>query len=1193
MNESPRLSPSPASDDWLVGGGETGALIRTMDWSKTPLGPRERWPQSLRTTVNLCLNSNFPIAIVWGPHRTQLYNDGYWPICGAKHPQSMGQDFWECWPTSRPAIGTAFDQASAGEAAFVVNQRIFLDRFGYLEETFFTFSFSPIRDERGEVGGLFHPVTELTQQTLAERRLEVLRAVGDATAHAESTDETIAQAVAALGGHEVDLPFALVYLPDAERKRARLAGSIGLEPGTPAAPASIDIDSGDERSWPLARVLASGRVKVDERLSQRFGPLTCGPYPETLRSAILVPITLSGMEDPVAVLIAGISTRRALDDAYRDFYRMLSDAIGAALSSARTIELERERAEALAEIDRAKTVFFSNVSHEFRTPLTLMLGPLEEVLYDTSRVLADYDRERLDAAHRNGLRLIKLVNSLLDFARIEAGRAQATYLPTDLATYTAELASMFRSAVERAGLELVVDCPPQPEPVYVAPDMWEKIVLNLASNAFKFTFSGRIAVRLHGENGAAVLTVSDTGIGVPAEHLPRLFERFHRVPNARSRTYEGSGIGLALVNELVKLHGGTIRVDSTPGEGTTFTVTVPCGTAHLPAERIGVQPTLASTAIDARAFVEEALHWLPEPSPAAIVPLTDVPESSPRGEAESGARVLLADDNADMRRYVQALLTPRWRVEAVADGAQALEAIRRELPDLVLTDVMMPGLDGFGLLAALRADERTRSLPVIMLSARAGEEARVEGLEAGADDYLVKPFGARELRARVQTHLEIARLRKQAVELAQHDILTGLPNRGLSYELAERLLAAARRSGCQVAVLFIDMDRFKPINDTYGHEIGDEVLKEIAQRLKSGVRAEDAVGRIGGDEFLVVLSHIQDAADAARAARHLTDSLGRPYLVDGLELRSTPSIGIALFPDDGADIDTLVTNADMAMYHAKESESGRGGFQFYLPQLNGRAALAQHIEGRLRDGLKHGEFALHYQPIVDASSGALVGAEALARWPATGIGPDDFIPVAEASGMIDELGAWLFRKAFEQARQWLDLGLPGLTLSINVSPHQLRRERMPQAIAQALRECAVDPHSIQIELSETALLKNTDEVIATMRAMKRMGLQIVLDNFGKGHSSLSHLGRLPLDGIKIDHAFARTLVTEPASMAVVDAIVAIGGALGLPVVAEGIESAEVLAHLRERHCPRVQGYYLCPPVAADAFEDWCRHRMAA
>jgi PAS domain S-box-containing protein len=427
--------------------------------------------------------------------------------------------------------------------------------------------------------------------------------------------------------------------------------------------------------------------------------------------------------------------------------------------------------ERLTEVDRLKTQFFANVSHEFRTPLTLMLGPLEDALANAHGRLPLGVAKDLAVSHRNALRLLKLVNTMLDFSRIEAGRIQASYQPTDLAALTAELASQFRSVCDKAGLRLIVECPPLPTSaqVYVDRDMWEKIVLNLMSNALKFTLAGHIDVRVDAADGHARLTVRDTGVGIPFDELPHMFERFHRVEDSRGRTYEGTGIGLALVQELVTLHGGTVRVDSVLGEGSTFTVTIPFGTDHLDPQRVGQAPEMASTAIAASAFVEEAWRWLPdesrEPSEEpTVAPVLASADPDPRGGHPAGqsARILWADDNADMRAYVSRLLSGRFDVQAVADGHAALEAARAHLPDLVLSDVMMPRLDGFGLLRALRADPRLRDVPIILLSARAGEESRLDGLEAGADDYLIKPFSARELVARVETHVKMSRLRREA-----------------------------------------------------------------------------------------------------------------------------------------------------------------------------------------------------------------------------------------------------------------------------------------------------------------------------------------------------------------------------------------------------------------------------------------------
>ncbi|HZT99357.1 MAG TPA: ATP-binding protein [Ktedonobacteraceae bacterium] len=765
-------------DNTLAGGGEMGRLMRKHDWAATPLGPIEQWPQSLRTAVSICLASRFPIIIFWGNELRQFYNDAYRPMLGiTKHPYALGQRAEECWPEIWDEIGPMLHTVlTMGEATWSENLLLLLDRNGYVEECYFTFSYSPIRDETGEVGGVFCAVTETTKEVLGERRLRTLRVLAADTAEADSPEEVCRIAADILADDPADLPFTLLYLFAAEGNCAHLAATTGIASGTLATPMTLALDD-PKAAWPLAQVTETGLVAQIDELAARFGDIS-GPLHDaerlTPQTALILPIARAGQDRPYGFLIAGISPRRLLDEDYRGFLQLLAGQIATACASARAYQEAQERAEALAELDRAKTAFFSNISHEFRTPLTLLLGPLDTVLSDPKHSLDPTYRERLEMVRRNGLRQLKLVNMLLDFSRIEAGRAEAIYEPTDLASLTADLTSTFRSVVESAGLRLIVDCPPLPELFYVDRDMWEKIVLNLLSNAFKFTFAGEIRVQLHLVDEHVELTVADTGVGIAETEQPHLFERFYRVRGVRARTGEGSGIGLSLVQELVRLHGGTIAVSSKIGQGTTFTVRLPGGRAHLPAERIETTRTLTSAAVGSAPYVEEALRWLPETVrvPTAMGVEEHLLQDLPRAKALarnglSSARLLIVDDNADMCDYLTHLLSPFYILQTVADGATALSLARSWSPDLILADVMMPGLDGFALLTALRADARTSAVPVILLSARAGEEATIEGLRAGANDYLVKPFSARELLARVEAQLEIARLHQQLVDYAR------------------------------------------------------------------------------------------------------------------------------------------------------------------------------------------------------------------------------------------------------------------------------------------------------------------------------------------------------------------------------------------------------------------------------------------
>jgi PAS domain S-box-containing protein len=756
---------------FLAEGGEMGERIRAFDWSKTALGPTESWSPALRTVVRLMLANRLPMLLWWGPHYISIYNDPYRPVLGNKHPWGLGLPVRECWQevwhVLKPLIDTPFH---GGPATWDEDILLFLNRYGFNEETHWLIAYSPVPDESvpSGIGGVLATVHETTEKVLSERRMTALHDLGSRPAEAKTAEAACIIAAKMLEAHGEDIPFALLYLTDADGRHARLAATAGVVAGQEIGQQFVDLDV-EGGAWPLTEAKRTMQRQVVAQLGARFSSVPPGPWPDPPTTAVVVPIGSGKPHEPAGFLVAGVSSRLQLDDAYLGFLGLVTTQIATAVANARAYEEEKRRAESLAELDRAKTAFFSNVSHEFRTPLTLMLGPVEDALAETDGALRPSQRERLEMVQRNGLRLQKLVNTLLDFSRIEAGRVQASYEPTDLATFTAELASNFRSACDKAGLVLHVDCPPLPQPVYVDREMWEKIVLNLLSNAFKFTLKGRIEVSLRRVNGHADLTVRDTGMGIPVEEMPKLFERFHRVEGSRGRTQEGSGIGLALVRELAKLHGGDVWAESEFGKGSMFTVSLPLGRAHLPADRISAARTLASTALGAAPYIEEALRWLPGSSEAhrgrSVLP--DGPTGDIRAPTdERGKRfwILLADDNADMRDYVRRLLAPQYDVTTVADGQAALVAADKAVPDLILSDVMMPGLDGFGLLRQLRADPRTREVPVILLSARAGEESRVEGMEAGADDYLIKPFSARELLARVQARLELAKLRRESQE---------------------------------------------------------------------------------------------------------------------------------------------------------------------------------------------------------------------------------------------------------------------------------------------------------------------------------------------------------------------------------------------------------------------------------------------
>ena len=849
-----------------------GERIRATDWSATPLGPMTAWPQSLRTAVGICTESRFPMLIWWGPEAIQLYNDAYVPVLGAKHPRSLGQRGMECWAEIWDVLGPLYVEVMRyGRSTWSDDLLLLMDRYGYVEETYFTFSYSPIRDESGGVGGLLVTCAETTARVVGERRLRTLRDLASRAGEARTVAGTCDLAMSILGENTADVPSAALYLVQGTSATATLAGSAGAPGHWPEAVALEPRAPGDASAADpimlLRKVIGSGQVlELHDHLA------ALGLEPDNLTrarpvEALVLPVTGAAQAAPIGCLVVAASPRRRIDDSYRGFFELIAGHLASAIANARAYEESEARAQALAELDRAKTAFFSNVSHEFRTPLTLLLGPLEDALADRTSALAEPQRERIEVAQRNSVRLLRLVNTLLDVARLEAGRMDAAFEPTDLAALTADLASGFRSAAERAGLRFTVDCPPLGAPVYVDREMWEKIVFNLLSNALKFTLQGEIAVRLTADGPMARLEVRDTGSGIAPHELPRIFERFHRVREAGGRTHEGTGIGLALVQELARLHGGTVSAASVPGHGSTFEVALPFGPGHLPPDQLRQATARASKRMpESAAFIAEAERW----------------GAPSRASGQAGPRIVVADDNADMREYVVRLLGEGWRIEAVPDGRAALSAVRRELPELVLSDIMMPEIDGLSLLAALRADPKTRGVPVILLSARAGEEARVQALEAGADDYIVKPFAARELVARVEGILALHRVRGEAAAAVRESEERYRAFIAVSSEAVWRVelevpVATALSPEAQIEH-FYRYAYLAECNDAMARMYGYEKAADLL-----GVRLGDLVPQSDPANFEYLRAFISTGYRLAEAESNEVDRDGRPrYFVNNL-----------------------------------------------------------------------------------------------------------------------------------------------------------------------------------------------------------------------------------------------------------------------------------------------------------------------
>ncbi len=752
---------------------ELRTLLNGIDWSSTPLGPTTSWSPVLRLMVQMALRSGFSTEIHWGHDLVTIYNDAHVPLRGNRHPDGLGRATREVWPESWERAGPRFEQVLNGATLRFDDERQIIYRNGYPEECYFTFSQSPIVEVDGSVAGVITVATETTGQVLSERRMRVVRELGGLSAtELGGVAETCRAALDVLATVRESIPFAMAFLTDRDGGAGgdganTQVAAYGLAPGVGEealrAPAGV--------TEAVQRAIRSRRPEVVPDLRARSAAtLAPGPLGPLLPDvAVVLPLPENAHTFPVGAVVLGVNPYRPLDEAYRSFFDLIGRQFRVAVTDAEAREAERRRLRALADLDRTKTEFFQNVSHELRTPLTLLLAPLQDLMAATRDGRTDITdlRDDLSAALRAAKRLRVMVDALLDQSMNKSGFLAAKQRPIDLVATTADAAAMFRATAEHAGLTFDVDLPAKPVVAVADDSMWSTVVTNLLSNAVKYTDRGGVSVVLTATPTEAVLTVTDTGQGIAQEEQDRVFERFYRAdqrrvptrgsgfvvgpggssvaeprssaaqgssagpaPTAPAGSTVGAGIGLALVLDLVTLHRGLVDLSSAPGQGTTVSVTVPL--------EVSAAPQAAAAAADAAAGIRPT--------------------------------VLVVEDDPDLRHYLTRLLTrDGWAVTAVndAEAAGRTALAPSTTPDLVLTDVMLPGDSGLQLVARLRQEPGTARLPIIVVTGRGGADAAGEGLAAGADDYVTKPFSSRELLARVRANHELHLLRERAVEVAQ------------------------------------------------------------------------------------------------------------------------------------------------------------------------------------------------------------------------------------------------------------------------------------------------------------------------------------------------------------------------------------------------------------------------------------------
>jgi len=704
-------------EDCLAGGGEMGALMRSLDWSKTLLGPVSSWPQSLRTAVSILLASRFPMLIHWGPELVQFYNDGFRPILGdLKHPGALGQPAYPWWTEIWDVLTPMFERVLSGEGTWYENQLILPNRNGYIEETYFTFSHSPIRDESGQVVGIFQAVTETTERVLDERRLRTLHDLGINTATAQVTQEACRIATETLSQNAADIPFALLYLLDESRRQAHLAGTTGLEPDTPASPRVIDLSAEDKPgSWPLARVARTGQTVQVDNLVAQFGALPGGPWPESPFVALVLPVAQPGVTLPTGLLVVGISPRRALNDTYSRFLSLVAGQIATAVANTRALEMERKRAEALAELDRAKSQFLANMSHELRTPLNGILGYAQ--ILKKGKTITDQQKNGLNIIHQCGEHLLNLINDVLDISKIEARKMELYAKNFHFPEFLEAIAEICRIRAEQKGIELIYETlTPIPKAVRADEKRLRQVLINLLGNAVKFTEQGYITFKVGYHQEKFRFQVEDTGIGIAQEKLEEIFLPFQQA-GEKIRETEGTGLGLTISRELAELMGGELKVESTLGKGSVFWLDL-----DLP-----------------------EVEW---------IDVADISENNIIGFKGLKRKILVVDDKWANRSVLVNMLEPLgFEVLEATDGLDGLNKAHQFQPDIILMDLVMPVMDGFEATRRLRMMPELEGVVVIAISASVFDFDHQQSRKVGCDGFLPKPVREADLLEKVRVHL--------------------------------------------------------------------------------------------------------------------------------------------------------------------------------------------------------------------------------------------------------------------------------------------------------------------------------------------------------------------------------------------------------------------------------------------------------